>query len=98
MHAVHVHKKSSATTGALLPCLAHAGAACQAFLADGQANRRLVAVLYWLLRHVASMLFLGTRESLAAAAAASSEVDRCVAVVWALEVGGVPDRVLGLWA
>lgn len=71
--------------------LAHAIAACRAFVDENPANGIVVGALHLVLRQVASLLLLGTREHLAASAAAASRSELCVDVVAALEVsrGGV---------
>lgn len=81
-----------ARLAALSPPLLSSSAVCQAYVAENSANRRVVEGVYWVLRHVTSLLCLGSREALAAAAARSSTGEQCVAVVWALEVGSSRDH------
>lgn len=59
---------------------------CAQYVAQHSSNGRVVHALYWVLRQLASLLCLGTREHLAAAATAASDTEQCTAVVWALQV------------
>lgn len=59
--------------------------ACALYIEAHPSHRQLTAALYWVLRQAASVVLLGTREHLAAAAERASDVDKCTAVVWSLE-------------
>ena len=59
---------------------------CGAYVSEDPANARLVTVLHWVLRQLASFCLPGTRLTLLGAAEALDAAGLCVDVVWALEV------------
>ena len=61
-------------------------AACAQYVGGDGSNALVVRALYGVMQQLASLLCLGSRPALAAAADASTDQQQCTAVVWALEV------------
>ncbi|PSC74326.1 aminoacyl tRNA synthase complex-interacting multifunctional 1-like [Micractinium conductrix] len=60
-------------------------AACAQYVGGDGSNALVVRALYGVMQQLASLLCLGSRPALAAAADASTDQQQCTAVVWALE-------------
>jgi hypothetical protein len=68
-------------------------AACRQYVAGHPSNGRVAAAAYWLLQQAASLLCLGSREHLKQVSASKSDCEKCTAVAWALQVGGMPSAL-----
>lgn len=76
------------TAAATLPPHCPLAAVCSKFVGCGAANCSVVGAAYELLKQATSALCLGSSRRLEAATAASSDGQKCTAVVWALQVRG----------
>lgn len=72
-------------TACIAALMRRAPAACMQYVAQHPSNARVARAAYGALQQLASLLCVGTRMHLAAAAEAASDAEQCVAVVWGLE-------------